>query len=189
MKNYITLFLLAGFIFTACNNTETVNTPVRIEIPEFNPEEEAGMDEQIEANEILTEISEPKTSKSKSLYDEYYGGGFMDKHGNLTIMVKGDTAMGKKIVDPKKNNGKIKFVKCKYSLAELNALMDYLNEYSKDNNDAESMNMSAWGISEEDNVLEMYLYDTSSSAIKKFKEKISNSPAIKFLQGEEFIEE
>ncbi|MBR6277734.1 MAG: hypothetical protein IKR41_03130 [Bacteroidales bacterium] len=189
MKNYITLFLLAGFIFTACNNTETVNTPVRIEIPEFNPEEEAGMDEQIEANEILTEISEPKTSKSKSLYDEYYGGGFMDKHGNLTIMVKGDTAMGKKIVDPKKNNGKIKFVKCKYSLAELNALMDSITDYIKNNKNSTSANITLWFASQWDNTVEVQLLDTSKTAIDDFKEKISNSPAIKFLQGEEFIEE
>ncbi|MBQ3688980.1 MAG: hypothetical protein II937_03845 [Bacteroidales bacterium] len=189
MRRYITLFLLASFIFTACNNTENTNTPIRIEIPEFNPEEEVAMDEQIEANEILTEISQPKTAKSKSLYEEYYGGGFMDKHGNLTIMVKGDTAIGPKIVDKKRNNGKIKFVKCKYSLAELNELMDIVDRYFDNNKDAVTKNLSAWGVSEDDNVLEVCLFDTSYSAIKEFKKKVSDSPAIKFLQGEEFIEE
>ncbi|MBQ3688979.1 MAG: hypothetical protein II937_03840 [Bacteroidales bacterium] len=189
MKSYITLFLLASFIFSSCNNTENTNTPIRIEIPEFNPEEEVAMDEQIEANEILTEISKPKTSKSKSLYEEYYGGGFMDEHGNLTIMVKGDTTIGPKIVDKKRNNGKIKFVKCKYSLAELNELMDSITDYVKNNKNSTSANITLWFASQWDNTVEVHLLDTTKTAIDDFKEKISNSPAIKFLQGEEFIEE
>ncbi len=146
------------------------------------------MDAQVEANEILTEISEPKTSKALSLYDKYYGGGFMDEDGNLTIMVKGDTSFGPKIIG-KKNSVKVKYQKCKYSLAELNAIVDTLNDYAIHNSNGVKANMSAWGVSEEDNIVEVYLYDTSYAAVQEFKENVSNSKAIIFLQGVEFVEE
>ena len=190
MKIYLTnlLLLIASIAFFACNNSEVQNRPIYIETPIFNPEE-VSMDEQMEANEILSEISEFKTSKSKSLYDEYYGGGFMDKNGFLTIMVKGDTALGKKIVDKKRNNGKIKFVKCKYSLAELNAVDDSITSYVQNNKNATSLNLTLWFANEMTNTVEVYLLDTTKTAVDDFKAKITDSPMVKFMQGEPFEEE
>lgn len=182
-------FLLFVMFLFACNNVdENKQRIIRIETPTFNPNEEVGMDNQIEANQILESISTPTTSKAKSINEEHYGGGFIDEAGNLTIMVKGDTSYGEKIVG-NKNSAKVKYQKCKYSLAELDAVMDIINDYAIKNKNATSANLSAWCVSETKNAVEVFLYDTTSSAIAEFKANVTNSDAIIFLQGEHFVEE
>ena len=192
MKN-ITKFWFYSIcaILFSCNtnSTENYNSTISVETPTFNSVDEVAMDNQIEANNILTEISKPKTSKSKFLYKEYYGGGFMDENGNLTIMVKGDTSVGAKIVGKNNNSAKIKYQKCKYSLSELNAVMDSITDYVRNNKNATSANLTLWFASEQNNVVEVYLLDTTQFAINDFRDKISKSSAIKFMQGEPFKEE
>ena len=121
--------------------------------------------------------------KSKQLlsYPDYLGGTYHDSIGNLVFLVKGDMEAAKK--DVRRRIGEasnVRFEPCTYSLRELSELADKLGEQFKDLNLCEELGWTSISISVVENRVYVSFKECSDNIIAKFKERVSDSPMIRF---------
>ncbi len=107
----------------------------------------------------------------------HYGGVYLDKDGTLiTVIVE----KYKHLYDQYPPEVKIRFGK--YSLQELNALMNQLIAFSEENSDLRLFTDAYLDVSE--NCVYVGMLDPSDKNIAEFIRLVSDSPAIRFYQGE-----
>lgn len=113
---------------------------------------------------------------------EDYGGSYVD--GNQVVVLKktlAESATDKALSAEVK--GQVKVKKASYSLNELNDLMSHMNRYFRDhNNDITDMFTSFW-LDEKNNQIVVELIDLNEGNIARFKDNISDSEAITFVQS------
>lgn len=93
-------------------------------------------------------------------YPDWYGGAYLDNSGWLVVLLVEDGDPGDKSLELQvldwAGSDKVMFTSCKYSLAQLNELMDWLNRLP-DTDPKCSDVMAGWGVDEEHNRIELTL--------------------------------
>ena len=139
----------------------------------------------IEANSDFQWDANQKLEKLLKHYGDnipdYYGGGFINEKGNLVVNIKGELSKGKAQVIDVIGGENVLFQSKKYSHNELNAIMDYLNEFAQKPENKNYMdNLSAW--SQMEDYVEVCFVKMNENSQNEYKNKILNSDAIRFKE-------
>lgn len=149
-------------------------------LTEENPFVEADASFQWDANQKLEKLLK---HYGKNIPD-YYGGAFINDKGNLVVNIKGNLVKGKEQVIKIIGSKNVLFDTKKYSYKELNSVMDYLNEYSRNpKNKPYSENMKTWELREIEGLIGMGLLDDSPEKIREFRKHVSDFPGIVFYHS------
>lgn len=117
-------------------------------------------------------------------YPDHYGGAYVTPEGDLTILIAGDLEHGSNAVRSIAGSGKVKFKHADYSYAELNGIMDELNDFAiKRKNPAAQKNFNIFSLMDQQNRVVVELNDYSDAKIAEFKSQVLNSPAIAFVKS------
>lgn len=122
-------------------------------------------------------------------YPDYYGGSYVNDNGDLVVCIIENKI--KSVNQIKSNvrkvigaNGVI-FKTVDYSFNYLNGIMNTLNEYVISNNTMNKVeNINAFYYSQIDNCIIVELDNCNENVIQNFKNKVIDSPAIKFKNAE-----
>lgn len=152
---------------------------------EYNTVEELSIDDNnsslVDLYSSLLDNLCSQTRGINSGYPNFYGGAYLD--GNyLVVQIKEGTEDIPSFIRENENI-KVKF--CRYSLNELNGIMDKLNKifiYEKNALNPVSDNVALYSVSQENNCVEVYLKKCTRSEISLFKEMVLESSAVQFKQ-------
>lgn len=194
MKNVIicSAFISALFLSSCSDNLREdnlENSSTNIISMKRTSNSEADSDFQYKANLNLEKINNhfsslnPISAKSNNFdgYPDYYGGGFINDSGRLTVLIKGSVNRYKKNITDIIGNNEVDFLSCKNSYKELNNTMNELNNYKYNlNNENYSKNFKAFYLSDIENIVVVELEDMSELKQKEFKKYVRNSNSIIF---------
>lgn len=139
------------------------------------PTLEVASDLQEDANELNTLLLAEmpigtRASDGKKLYPDYYGGSFIERNGELTILIKGDSAKIVRRIRSIKDSDLLRFRTCKYSYQELSDIMDHLNETILSSDIELRRNLSGYGLNDGENVINVTLVACTPEIIAEFKD-------------------
>ena len=101
-------------------------------------------------------------------YPDWYGGAYLDQSGRLVVQLVEDKDPGDKSLELQvmdwTGSDTVMFSSCKYSLAQLNKLMDRLNALPDSDPKCGDV-MAGWGINEEANRIELTLTEVNNSIL------------------------
>ena len=115
-------------------------------------------------------------------YPDYLGGTYTDSVGNLVFLIKGDTVAAKSDILRRigHNALNLRFEPCIYSLRALSDLVDELGEHFENAELREELGWTFISIAVMENRVYVSFSDCSDNIIAKFKERVSDSPMIRF---------
>lgn len=126
-----------------------------------------------------------KTETGELIYPDYYGGSYIDDDGGLVVCVVAANAKEKKSVsksiEETINAKDFRIRNVKYSYHELEEMMELLNHIP---NREVAKNWSGHFLSESDNAIFVQLKDVSEEQISLFQKEVTDSPMLRFVQGE-----
>ncbi len=141
---------------------------------------EADADFQWDANQKLEKLLK---HFGKNIPD-YYGGAFINDKGNLVINIKGNLQDGKSKITKIIGSENVLFQTSKHSLNELNRIMDVINKsFENPALKIYTKNIMSAGSYEDKGYVEVGLKDNSPEKQKEFRQRIINSPLLKFVKS------
>lgn len=129
---------------------------------------------------LISSFPSTRSNSGEKLYPDYYGGSYINDNGQLVVYVTDETARPEVLSD----NTDVIYKPCTYSYNELVSVMDDLNDYKFSNSDDSiANNFNEFGLYDSENCVIVKLDELSEERIQEFKEKVSDSDAIEFEQG------
>ena len=187
MKYLISIILTVFGFLTVISCSDSIIPEPQVEsLPVTNQAETSVYEKQARAcflyNQLLSSFRTDSRSGSEMLYPDYYGGAYADSDGNLVVYVCGpDSIRGEIQLSRAVGSSDIKYVSCKYSLNELNNVLDTVTKIATTT--AAGAVIASAGINERDNSVEVFLTDYSESVVDNLR-KVYDNPALVFLPGE-----
>lgn len=123
-------------------------------------------------------------------YPSYYGGAYINDKGNLIVLVTAPIDDCRDTIEKisQKENFIVKH--CQYSYKELLEVKEKIQKIHNDNLESNIFkNITAYGVSDSENLIFVEMEVLSKEHIQLFKEKISNFPMIAFRHGEKVVTE
>lgn len=147
---------------------------------------EAGMQsEAYQSYEKLMELLSPQTrSTGSAQYPDYYGGSYVDDNGKLVVLLASSDVNIRSAGNMKEQltGNHVIYKNCTYSYNALNSVVSQITEKAENGVPFIYDNVGMFGIDDENNSVLVGLYDNSVDAITQFKNKVANSPTIRFVQ-------
>lgn len=190
MKYLISIILTVFGFLTVMSCSDSIIPEPQVEsLPVTNQAETSVSEKQARAcflyNQLLSSFRTDSRSGSEMLYPDYYGGAYADSDGNLVVYVCGpDSIRGEIQLSRAVGSSDIKYVSCKYSLNELNNVLDSVTKIATTT--AAGAVIASAGINERDNSVEVFLTDYSESVVDNLR-KVYDNPALVFLPGSRVI--
>ena len=189
-KTHIAIMLVGLLFFvvaTSCNDDDVIESMDAISSNRAFPVMEMACQE--EANVINHQILDGLCLNSRSdntnpIYPNYYGGSYIEPDGNLIIYIVGDSIYGTNAIKSITTNPIVKFKCCEYSYQSLINVLDEIYEAVKTAPKTVAKNVTAFGLNQKMNCVNVCLADISESRIDEFKQ-IYNNPSVSFLQMNE----
>jgi hypothetical protein len=125
-------------------------------------------------------------------YPDYYGGAYINKDGDLVLLVTDDSKIARDEVTEITGNDKLVIKKAVYSYKYLLSVYEALNNsLLKDVQQiTEQLDIRAWGISDNNNYVEVVISKgCAKSANSQIKELLSDTGAIKLIEEDRQHEE
>lgn len=182
MRRYFKIYVLSMLcmIVQSCSD-DSFEEPFDV-VDEIQNDLVLNEEGQYVANEInshiLDEICVTSRSNGKS-YPDYYGGSYIEKNGDLTIFISGDSIRGVDQIKRITSNPIVKFRRCEFAYQELLDVLNNITENLKNAPYLVSGNVTAAGINCADNSVEVFLADIAENRILAFKDMYSH-PSISF---------
>lgn len=184
MKALTFLLCMFGVGMMSCSNDVLIDEPTSY--MQIKPT--------LSVDEMITNISQSfiisstrGTNNEITAYPDDYGGMYIDDNGNLTLLVVGGVNPKTKAAYTLRAGSEGFLMKdCEYSYNELDSLRLILEDFFMDKSNWEFMDEIDWvtlGINTSENRVTVTM-DCKIDKIKKFKEKVSSSPLIKFEQSQ-----
>lgn len=151
---------------------------------EYNSVEEVSVDNDDSLIDLYSALLDNLSSQTRGInseYPDFYGGAYLDGSCLVVQIKEGVYDIPSFIQD----NDNIKIKYCRYSLNELNAIMNKLNKifiYEKNILNPVGSNIGLYSVSQKNNCVEVYLKKCTAYEIKLFKEMVLESSAIQFKQ-------
>lgn len=192
MSRIFQFYLLAMLCVAvqSCSN-DSFDEPIALD-KDFREELLLDEESQAVANEVNQLILDKiclssRTNENVKSYPDYYGGSYIERNGYLTILISGDSIFGVSQIVKVTSNPIVKFRKCDFSYQEL---LNVLNNVTKSLENASNLvgeNVTAAGINDRDNTVEVFMADISEYNISEFR-KIYDHPSITFhkMRGIEY---
>lgn len=179
MKKFWLLGMLPVFFFSCTDKDNLVSSDLQmnrtLDVKDAPIEEDA-----LNIYETLN-TSFVSTRSGSKIYPDNYGGNYLDENGNfIVLVVENKKDLKSSLIIP--DGAIIKY--CKYSYQELLDVMDVLVNYKPEKNEKIYDNFPVAFIDEKLNRIVVQLVDYSETAIKEFKEYVSDSDAIIFTKNE-----
>lgn len=144
-------------------------------------------DKQLKANaslnNLLCEFNKLSTRTSTpNYYPEYYGGAYINQKGNLVVYIKNKKDVSiKKALSTYAQDDSLIYKECKYSLNELNELIERITLYKLNNNNQLSNSIYAYYIVDSENKI-IVEYDANiTNFTQLFNNKIFNHNSVTFI--------
>lgn len=176
------LFAMLCVVAQSCSN-DFLEEPIDLN---NDLREELSLDEESQAvaNEVNQLILDKicgvsRTNENVKSYPDYYGGSYIEHNGFLTILISGDSIYGASQVVKVTSNPIVRFRKCDFSYQELLNVLDNITKSLEDAPHLVGENVTAAGINDQDNTVEVFMADISEYNISEFR-KIYDHPAITF---------
>ena len=152
--------------------------------------QDASIQEQAYADylELLKSLNVSTTrSISATDFPEYYGGCYVNDEGKLVVLVKeGESEPIRQLSQATRSSSMI-YETSQYSFNELQQVVEEIRQKALAGNEFLFKNVSLYGISEKDNIVEVGLLYNTPSVVQEFKNKISDSPKIKFINSGKLV--
>lgn len=176
--------ILSASLATSCYQEEADFTVNDSQQPRIT--QEVASDIQEDANELNTALLAEmpigtRASDGGRIYPDYYGGSFIERNGDLTILVKGDSANAVRRIRSIKDSDLLRFRSCEYSYQELSDIMTHLNETILSSDIELRKNLSGYGLNDGENVIDVHLVVCTPERIAEFK-SFYDHPALRFSQ-------
>lgn len=175
MKKFFLLFLCGGILFS-CSNEEKMS---KLDVDAHNVTKDAMIEE--DAYQLYEDLQSSlvKTRSLNASYPDNYGGSYLDSNGEFVVLiVEGQETKNLNFV-PKGAVTK----PCKYSYNELLNVLDVLTEYKLSDNREIYNNFLVFYIDDKQNRIIVELTDFSENAKQAFRENVSNSETIIFVEA------
>lgn len=130
-------------------------------------------------DELMASFVTMYSDSGEKVYPDYYGGSYINDNGQLVVYVTNATERPEVLRD----NVDIVYEPCTYSYNELLDVMEDLNNYKFSNSDTITNNFNEFGLYDSENRIIVKLDNLSEESIQEFKERVSDSDAIEFRQG------
>lgn len=184
-NRYLLFFILSVLSFSSCSRKDEVQSEyekmgLKNNISSINDKERYAL--KIYSNLETAFENYVTRSKEKYLYPDYYGGAFVDDKGDLVILVTDTSHQIKHNLMTYAKSPDISFEKCIYSFNELNELNKELSSYFSDQQLCEELTWEGSGIDVRKNCIIISLKDCSNFSIHRFKQRVMDSPMLKFEQ-------
>lgn len=171
---------LGTFFLVSCSE----NVVEKMESKEMSLEQASSNDE-AKSLEIYENIENAFTShitrsSTTITYPDYYGGSYIDNYGKLVILVKDTSAITRNNLRTCAKTSDFTTEACEYSFNELNEVNDSLGKLFENKNLREELAWEGVGTDVMENKVVIYLKDCSETSIERFKQKVMNSPMLRF---------
>jgi hypothetical protein len=115
-------------------------------------------------------------------YPEHYGGGYIDRQGNMVLFTTGDIDEAKKDFAERIGNEFFTVEKVRHSFRKLKGIMDTIYAYTTENPDCETVqNIRGYAIFDAENYIVVGLKELSQERIDEFR-KIAPYDCFRFAQ-------
>jgi len=187
MKAKVYLKMLACLVglltFYSCNNDLEQDKNASVEAQQVQNGQEVSLQENAYADylELMKSLnSSPTRSMSTAEIPAYYGGCYINDDGNLVVLVKKGEGVSVLKTRAALSRSTI-YESCQYSYKELQQVVEDIRQKALEGNNFLYQNVTIYGISEKENIVEVGLLHKNSSTIQEFKKKICDSNKIKFV--------
>ncbi len=178
------LACLVGLLtFYSCNNDLEQDKNASVEAQQVQNGQEVSLQENAYADylELMKSLnSSPTRSMSTAEIPAYYGGCYINDDGNLVVLVKNGESVSVLKTRAALSRSTI-YESCQYSYKELQQVVEDIRQKALEGNNFLYQNVTIYGISEKENIVEVGLLHKNSSTIQEFKKKICDSNKIKFV--------
>ena len=190
-KNYLLAVAIGLFTTYSCDNGTDLaeDSSNKAKLGKVGIQD-ASIQEQAYADylELLKSLNVSTTrSISATDFPEYYGGCYVNDEGKLVVLVKeGESEPIRQLSQATRSSSMI-YETCQYSFNELQQVVEEIRQKALAGNEFLFKNVSLYGISEKDNIVEVGLLYNTPSVVQEFKNKISDSPKIKFINSGKLV--
>ncbi|WP_040198099.1 hypothetical protein [Candidatus Soleaferrea massiliensis] len=139
---------------------------------------------QEEANRQYNQIYQQLPDRSIS-YPPYYAGAYIDENNQLVVLVTEEGLAEKETLKKITGNDDLQIRLAAYSYGYLQSLMDDIQAHMPEHviDDGQSLLITSAYIKDDQNCIMVSLNNLTDENISKFKQDVSNSPAIRFEEG------
>ena len=182
---HLMLHLLAIILILSACKQQTGNTGQNME--SFGKNESESMEMY---NKLMSSFNPDWESQDPAPeeYPEYLGGAFIDNDGRFVVCIVGDTAKYKDEVSKIIGSDDFMTESCTYSYREMMQVMDDIDSFLSDESvphDHPFIANFAGAVADVfENRVVVRLLEVNDQIVQSFKNDVSNSPAVKFEEGE-----
>lgn len=182
---HLMLHLLAVILILSACKQQTGNTGQNME--SFGKNESKSMEMY---NKLMSSFNPDWESvdPAPEEYPEYFGGAFIDNDGRFVVCIVGDTAKYKDEVSKIIGSDDFMTESCTYSYREMMQVMDDIDNFLSDENVSHDhpfiVNFAGAVADVFENRVVVRLLEVNDQIVQSFKNDVSNSPAVKFEEGE-----
>lgn len=182
---HLMLHLLAVILILSACKQQTGNTGQNME--SFGKNESESMEMY---NKLMSSFNPDWESvdPAPEEYPEYFGGAFIDNDGRFVVCIVGDTAKYKDEVSKIIGSDDFMTESCTYSYREMMQVMDDIDNFLSDESvphDHPFIANFAGAVADVfENRVVVRLLEVNDQIVQSFKNDVSNSPAVKFEEGE-----
>lgn len=182
---HLMLHLLAVILILSACKQQTGNTGQNME--SFGKNESESMEMY---NKLMSSFNPDWESvdPAPEEYPEYLGGAFIDNDGRFVVCIVGDTAKYKDEVSKIIGSDDFMTESCTYSYREMMQVMDDIDNFLSDESvphDHPFIANFAGAVADVfENRVVVRLLEVNDQIVQSFKNDVSNSPAVKFEEGE-----
>ena len=182
---HLMLHLLAVILILSACKQQTGNTGQNME--SFGKNESESMEMY---NKLMSSFNPDWESQDPAPeeYPEYFGGAFIDNDGKFVVCIVGDTTQYKDEVSKIIGSDDFMTESCTYSYREMMQVMDDIDNFLSDESvphDHPFIANFAGAVADVfENRVVVRLLEVNDQIVQSFKNDVSNSPAVKFEEGE-----
>lgn len=182
---HLMLHLLAVILILSACKQQTDNTGQNME--SFGKNESESMEMY---NKLMSSFNPDWESQDPAPeeYPEYFGGAFIDNDGKFVVCIVGDTTQYRNKVSEIIGSDDFVVESCTYSYREMMQVMDDIDSFLSDESvphDHPFIANFAGAVADVfENRVVVRLLEVNDQIVQSFKNDVSNSPAVKFEEGE-----
>ena len=182
---HLMLHLLAVILILSACKQQTGNTGQNME--SFGKNESESMEMY---NKLMSSFNPDWESQDPAPeeYPEYFGGAFIDNDGKFVVCIVGDTTQYRNKVSEIIGSDDFVVESCTYSYREMMQVMDDIDSFLSDESvphDHPFIANFAGAVADVfENRVVVRLLEVNDQIVQSFKNDVSNSPAVKFEEGE-----